>query len=484
MNKIGSIKKVLLVVPNFSWRDADTNILWHYIPYNLCMLASMIEADYQVQILDANKEKLSLEEFSNRVKNINPQVVGVGILMDYFGRTGHMVMEAVKKVSPEIITVLGGVYATTNSMKAIKDINIDYLIAGEGEYAFRDLLYAINVGEVPKLSGIYYRKDGKIVGEGLTVYAEQLDELPFPAYHLIDFPSYAVNVERKGVDRPAALPYARIVTSRGCIFNCCFCQVKNITGNKFRFRSAENVLAEIDWLIKEYRIKSIIFDDDNWFIDRKRAKDILEGLAKRNIKHKALNIAAFYLDDELLELLKNSGCDHLALAVETGSVRVMNEIIHKPLDLEQAKRVVKKAKELGIYVVANFIVGFPGETWNEIMETIKFIEEFDADYSKIFNATPLPHTKMYEIAKSMNAIIDGYDSENIDWRRGWIETDEFTANDLTILRAYEWDRINFTCPQKRAKTIEMMGITEEELDEMRRHTRKQAAKLIAANMAE
>lgn len=281
-----------------------------------------------------------------------------------------------------------------------------------------------------------------------------------------------MKAERKSIDGPAAYPYARILTSRGCPYNCCFCQVDKIAGRKFRPRRAKHVLKEIDWLINEYNVKSLIFDDDNLLTDRQRAVEIFEGLEKYKIPWKMAATAAFLLDDELIELMGRSGCIYADIAVESGTERVLHDIIHKPLKLEKVRAVTAKLRRENIYVAANFIIGFPGETWEEIRQTIKFAEDLNADYIKLFNAIPLPGTRLYQMAKEQNALIEGYDVANVNWRNGSIETDEFTPCDMSILRAYEWDRINFSSYEKRKRTADMMGISVQELDEIRKNTRR------------
>lgn len=206
--------------------------------------------------------------------------------------------------------------------------------------------------------------------------------------------------------------------------------------------------------------------------DRQRAVKIFEGLEKYKIPWKMIATAAFLLDDELIERMGRSGCIYVDIAVESGTERILHDVIRKPLKLEKAVEVVKKLKQENIYVAANFIIGFPGETWEEIRQTIKFAEDLGADYIKLFNAVPLPDTRLYQMAKEQNALVEGFDAENINWRNSTIETDEFTARDMSILRAYEWDRINFSTYEKRKRTADMMGISVQELDEIRKNTRR------------
>ncbi len=290
---------------------------------------------------------------------------------------------------------------------------------------------------------------------------------------MIELEKYISSAHRKSVDSPRRYPYARIITSRGCPYGCTFCQVEFITGRRFRARSAENVLKEIEYLRNEYGIKSIIFDDDNLFMDRQRAVDIFQGMIGKGLAMpwSAIAVAVFKLDEELIRLMKSSGCECVGIAIESGSKRVLKEIIKKPLDFEYAKKMVSSIKGKGIYISANFMIGFPTETWDEIRQTVKVAEEINVDYVKLFAVIPLRNTRLWRMCEEKGAFKEGFEKASRVWSTGqMVETDEFSANDITILRAYEWDRINFSDPQKRKRTAEMMGIREEELSGIRRKT--------------
>lgn len=133
-------QKVVLVLPNFRWRESVEHILWDYVPYGLCMLAAVIEHKYDVAIIDAYKKNMTVEEFTERIIAEKPDVVGVTALMDYFGPTLHKAAALTKKIYPNVAVIAGGVYATTNIERVLSDKNIDYLIAGEGEYALLSIL--------------------------------------------------------------------------------------------------------------------------------------------------------------------------------------------------------------------------------------------------------------------------------------------------------------------------------------------------------
>lgn len=470
------IEKIALVYPNFEWIDSMERTKWNNHPYNLGLIAAMIEDQYEIEIVDSNMDKLSKEDFGEIIRDLRPDVVGVSVITNEYTDAGLIAAEIVKNTYREAKVVMGGVSVISNPSPFMSHPDVDAIIVGEGEYAFRDFCdFLRNRGNFPK-KGVFYKERGSIRGEGRVNFIQDLDSLPLPAYHKVDFMKYATQIQRESVDRPRDMPYARVLTSRGCPRGCCFCEVESISGKKIRYRSLENITHEIEWLIGEYGIKALSFDDDNLTNNRVRAKQLFKTMIDRKYNLKWWNSAVglFTLDDEMIDLMKESGCQFLGVAIESGNERVLKDIIHKPLNLETARKNVEKIKQREIDLSANFIVGFPGETWEEIRETIKFAEEIDVDYAKLFIATPLPNTKLYDIAKKENYLKEGFEFNKHLWTDGWIKTPEFRPQDLKILRAYEWDRINFSSSKKRKNIARMMGISEERLNEIRKDTLKRA----------
>ncbi len=469
-------------MPNLKWCSGDSSTFWHFVPYNLCLLAAIIRKQCDVEILDAYAEGLSVEQLGERIKASGPDLVGITVMMDQFAEAGHIAVKKSKEVMPECRVVMGGVYVTVAQENVMANSNLDFAVMGEGEYVLDGLVKYLQ-GEVESLpsAGLCYRHEGKIVNTGRAPFIYDLDELPMPAYDLIDFLSYGNNFARKSVGSPKAYPYARLFTSRGCPQKCCFCQVMHISGRKYRARSTQSILDEIRWLKEEYCVQSLIFDDDNLFTNRKHCIELFEGMIANglNMPWASISTAVFRLDEEVLALAKESGCTFLNIAIESGSVRVIKDVVDKPIDYQHAVEMVKAARKAGIYVAANFIIGFPTETWDEIQETISFAERLNADYVKIFHAIPLRNTRMWELCEEHGAFKDGFRVDDIRWSIGQISSEYFTANDLTILRAYEWDRINFADPVKRRRTSIEMGVSEDELLQIRRETLLNAQRSIA-----
>lgn len=471
------MEKIALIIPNFYWQKADAHTRWHVVPYNLCLLAATVRDLCEIKIIDANADNLSQEELSALLQKECFALVGITVMMDQFAQAGHCAARIARKALPKAKIIMGGVYPTVNPDKVIDDASVDYAFMGEGEEGFRQLLLHFLCGEAFPAKGLAWKDaQGLVHMQEKTDFIKNLNANPRPAYDLVDYKKYTLSAPRKSVDSPCCFPFARIQTSRGCPQGCCFCQVNIISGSRFRPRSPENILDEIAWLKEEYGIRSLLFDDDNIVTQRSRAVALFQGMIDRGLAMpwKAIAMAVFKLDEELLTLMAASGCTYIDVAIESGSPRVLKEVIKKPVNLEYAKRMVAFAQSQGIYVAANFILGFPTETWNEIRQTLRFAEELNMDYAKIFTAIPLRHTRLWDMCEQHNAFRPNFSIDTISWNEGQIVSPHFFPSELALLRAYEWDRINFSSLERRAKTAAIMNITLDELDIVRKKTREAA----------
>ena len=271
-------------------------------------------------------------------------------------------------------------------------------------------------------------------------------------------------------------PTAILLTSYGCRYNCAFCAARSIRGKGVKFRSVKDVLDEIEFLMQNHNLRYISFLDECFFDDRVRAETIMRAFIERNynLTWKMPNVSAWHLDDDLLELMKESGCKMITVSVESGSERVLHKIIRKPIKLNIFPKIIKKCKELSIDIAANFVIGMPGETWEEIRQTFRFAEESNFDLVSFHIATPYPKTDLYRIAKEEKLLPLDFDFRNPKYfgtSEGFITTNEFTPFELKVLRAYEWDRINFKTQEKVEKIARMMFMTLEQLNEHRKQTR-------------
>ena len=468
------MKKIILTYPNQRWQQHDTNTVWDLNPATLCLLAAMIRDIVEVRIVDCQFNDMALSDFKSLVEEYRPDYVGISVMTSEYQDTLDIVADLVKEIDPAIITIAGGVHVTTKYDYAMHNPNLDYAVRGEGEYTLRSLLQFLSKqGELPR-KGLVYRNDGDVVVQDVA-RVKNLTKLPLPDYSLIDLRPYLEKGARFGPNRPAEFPAYKIVTTRGCPCGCSFCQVELISGRTVRARDPKDIVKELRWMRDAYGIRAVVFEDDNLLMaDGGRfARELFKLMIeeKLNLKWTAIAFAIFLLTDELLDLMVDSGCIGINVAIESGNERVLHEIVEKRMvKLDKVPEQIGKITQRGMYCIANFIIGFPGETWDEIRETIAFAENCSADYVKFFIAVPLYGTKLYYTALKMGAIQSDESYPKTDWRYSQISSDEWTAEDISILRAYEWDRINFN-PSRIDKVARLWGMDRAEINRIRKATR-------------
>ncbi|UCD84424.1 MAG: cobalamin-dependent protein [Deltaproteobacteria bacterium] len=334
-----TIENILLIYPPSTQSIVVPHLCCTH-PLGISYLGAVLKKDYEVKLLDTTAEGhqnvknlgnglvkygLSDNEIKKRILDYSPNVVGITCLDSSQMPFVRRICQLAKEINPQIITIIGGAHPTFLASEIIIESSIDFIILGEGEGTLPSLLERFNRGQdYSDLDGITFRKDGKIQVNPKTKYIENLDELPFPARELLPMKKYvAINTSMNVFSK--SNHWAPIITSRGCTAKCTFCSSANFWGNQYRVRSAKNVLDEIELLVKEYNIKEIQFCDDNLILNKERAMDIFQGIIDRKIKifwNTPNGIALWKLDEELLQLMKASGCYELTLAIESGDQEV------------------------------------------------------------------------------------------------------------------------------------------------------------------
>ena len=473
--------KIVLFMPNTRWYNKRP---WMQLPYTPSILTALLKEVFDFELLDANAEDLTEEESLLRLKENKPEMLLVsGISVEYFQQY-HKTFEIAKTANQDCITVFGGVYPTLMPEEVLNDKNIDYAFIGQAEERISDFISIVltrNKDSLKDLHGIGFRdENGKTIINPRKSFLSDIKQVVKPDYSLIDVTAYISYKSQDILNNTTTGKNVTIVTSFGCPYDCSFCATRTISGRSVNFRPVEDILNEIEFFIKEYGVENITFIDENLTFHRKRVEEILNAFIDRkyNLKWQMANVAIWHLDDKLLELMHKAGCTSISPSIESGSRRVLGDLIRKPLKiLDMAPGIVKKCKELGINIIAHFVIGLPGETWDEIRQTFRFAESLDFDLVVFHIATPYPKTELYDVAvkdKLLPEDFSFFSPEFYGTTRGFITTDQFTPYELMVLRSFEWDRINFSTPEKTAKIAKMMNMTIEELNNHRRQTRLKA----------
>lgn len=448
------IEKILLIQPPLTTHtDMSSEPKGIHPPIGLAYLAAVLENEYDVRIIDCVVEGyetevplgrnlirygLSYDAIEKRIQAFQPDLVGVSNSFSSGFREALQVCALVKKINPEIITVIGGPHPSAMPEDVLQHEEIDFAILGEGEYSFRDLVKALGQGDFSALDGVAYRNNGKAEVIPKTRFIENLDELPFPARHLLPMDKYFEIGEAFIITRRK--PFTPLNTSRGCVAKCTFCPVHATWGGKWRSRSAESVLEEIEHLVRTYGVREIHFDDDNLVLNKKRARAIFQGMIDRKLDlvwTVPTGLALWAVDPDLLRLMRDSGCYKLFLAVESGDEHILRDVIRKPLDIRKVKPLVNTMKDLGIEVESFFVVGMPGETPDSLKRTFRFAKELDIHATHYFFANPMPGTGLWKECADKRYFVPGFSLENIRVERANISTPLLSARRLEQIVARE-----------------------------------------------
>lgn len=382
-------------------------------PLNLMYLAGTLEEEsFSVKIFDDDLYQEGSEKITDIVSKIDPLVVGVTATTATIKESLEYIRN-IKETLPNLLTVIGGPHSTFLPVETLNDEpNLDVVTIGEADRTLIEIAdkYSVdeNIEKFSNIRGIAYRdsfdknpniskdylKDanhskrksygGKVRITQLRPLIEDLDSLPFPARHLIPFKSYKLSDQAGGM-----------ITSRGCPYSCNYCSSSLIMGKKFRTRSPENVVDELEELVDKYGLTDVAFLDDIFMLNKKRAVLIADEIRARNIDVGFVASSRVNtVDKSLLESLKNVGMKTLYCGVESGSQRVL-DLMKKGITLQQARDAFKTAKDVGVDIIGSFILGYPGETAKEMDETINFSIELDPDYSQYSILTPFPGTPIH-----------------------------------------------------------------------------------------
>jgi anaerobic magnesium-protoporphyrin IX monomethyl ester cyclase len=245
-----------------------------------------------------------------------------------------------------------------------------------------------------------FKSKGKVIINKPRAPIENLNEIPFPARHLLPLQKYKVNTT--GLSQN--LPITTVITSRGCPNYCIFCDSHTIFGRRFRFRSAENIIAEIEDVIGKYGITQFDFVDDTFTMDKTRVMQFCNMIESKGIKIKWIcNARVNTVDFDILKRIKACGCVRVDFGVESGDQQVINNV-RKGITLEQVRNAMKMSKAVGLKTMGFFMVGNPLDSKETINKTLKFIKEVDIDYPTFSLSTPYPGTELFQMAKQKGFI--------------------------------------------------------------------------------
>ncbi|MDI3550684.1 MAG: anaerobic magnesium-protoporphyrin monomethyl ester cyclase [Methanobacterium sp.] len=356
-------------------------------PLGIAYMAAVLEQnDIAVEIIDAAALEMSWETLEREIKRTSPQLVAVTALTPTIDQA-LQTAELAKKTCPQATVVMGGYHPTFNYQEILEKDYVDIVIRGEGEYTLLELVQTLeDGGDLKNVKGIAY--EGVVTPPRPLI--EDLDELPFPARHLLPMDHYKIlNMK---------LHTATLISGRGCPMQCSFCASAALHGNKLRMRSAQNVVDEMEHLIKDHDAGMIAFMDDTFTLKPSRVAEICDEIIKRDLDiYWGCTARADTLSPELLKKLHASGCITLFLGVESADQQQLDRV-NKQITIDKIRQAFKLSRENDIRTIASVVLGMPGDTKDSIERTIKFVRELNPSYALFSLATPYPGTRFYQEA--------------------------------------------------------------------------------------
>jgi anaerobic magnesium-protoporphyrin IX monomethyl ester cyclase len=384
-------KKILLAIPPtgiFLREDRCQTEAWTMPrpPMTLAYAAAFLEQDgHDCSILDCPAEELSWDQFEQNLRAQAPDALFINVTMPTLAEDVKAFKTA-KEINPKILTIAKGADLYINDVKILEFYKeLDIGIQGEIDFSIQDIFK--NLDNLTNVPGITYRDSSDEVHKNpKKEYDFDLDSFPFPARHLLKNDFYL----RPDTNKKLAILY----TSRGCPALCTFCAVPLVSGNKLRRRSVESVIDEIILCQKTLEINDFFFFADTFNLDKKWVIKLCNEMIERNLNIQwACNSRPDSIDLEMAQWMKKSGCGVVSFGIETGSDDMLKQI-KKGNNVSHCEEAIKVCREAGLKSLAFFMIGLPGETRQDALNTIKFSKKLDPDYIEYNIAQTFPGTDL------------------------------------------------------------------------------------------
>lgn len=378
-------------------------------PLGIAYLASSLESHgFQVKAVDMFD--FSWDKARETLEREQADIIGITCLTEQ--RASPMELAKLSKaVNTGCIVIMGGIHPTIMYEQVLENWPVDFIVLGEGEETIKELVICLkDKSDLEKVHGIAYKRADKVIKTPMRQLINDLDETPFPAYKYFDFDKYTKYEILEGKWNGRSLENLRfvpIVSTRGCVGSCQFCSTP-LFWQKWRTRSAKNVVDEMEFLVKNFGCGFFNFADDIFTVNKSRVIDLCKEIINRKLDiiwdcETRVN----FIWEDMLDWMIGSGCYCISFGVESASETVL-KAIKKKTTPEQIARAFKLTKQAGMKTKMLLMVGNPGESDNTVQDTVRMIETVRPDFISVSEAMVFPGTELYELAKQRNLVNDDY----------------------------------------------------------------------------
>jgi len=401
--------KVLLINPSLievnvgHYQKATEKQRGIYPSLGLGYIAAVLEKEkHQVAIVDYDAELQAWKRIENICHKWHPEVIGF-YAMTWTFRQANVLAKKIKELLPQAKFVVGGPNLTCLPYQSMQDSIFDFGVISEGENTIIELIDALNKKkeDFSQIKGLIYKKKRDIIINALRSLIEELDSLPFPARHLMPIKNYYdISARNKH--------FATLIATRGCPFECTFCDRKNRMGRRWRVRSPQNIIDEIKKIKSKYNIKEYMFFDDNFVVDQEWIKELCLKIIgqKLNIIWEC-RARVDMINRIILKNMKDAGCYRIRFGFESGNNEIL-KIMKKGITVEQSLKCAEICKEIGVEIFGYFILGAPGETEKTMNETIELALKINPDFALFSKLILIPGSEIFDWSIKNNYIKSDY----------------------------------------------------------------------------
>jgi radical SAM superfamily enzyme YgiQ (UPF0313 family) len=375
------------------------------------MLANFIrDKGYSVKILDMETEDLGTSQIADKIITMNPVLVNIVLMGPNPSASSTPLMvvtrellNLLKEKNPQAKTILTGIHPSSLPERTLKEEKTDFVGRGESFYTILQLLEILKSGKKVEgpIKGLCHIREGNMISNGWGETIKDIKELPAVAWDLIDMDKYRAHNWHCFGHLKERSPYAVIYTSLGCPYNCSYCNIHAFYDGKpgIRFRSPENIIAEIDLLVRNYGVKNIKFLDELFAINEDRVNQVCDLIIERGYD---LNIWAYArintVNEKMLKKMKKAGINWLCYGIESGNQNVRTGVNKLGFGQDLIRKVIKMTQEEGISILGNFIFGLPDDNLQTMQETLDLAKELNCEYANFYATMAYPGSRLYEEA--------------------------------------------------------------------------------------
>jgi len=363
-------------------------------PISLTQTAAILrERGYEVRVNDCSVEGVDREALRAILKDFSPQLVVMNSTTPSLN-FDMTIPALVKEELPEAKVAAFGIHVGTLPEETFSMSDaLDYIVRGEPEYTIADLADGLaNETDLSAIAGLSLRRNGAIFHAQNRGFFKNLDEMPYPAWDLIDLDNYKLPFSGRH--------FLMVTTARGCPYDCIYCVAQSYYGRKIRMRKVPKIVDEIEYLGERYGVRDFFFWSESFTIIKAAIKELCREILRRNLKVRwVCNSRVDNIDQELLELMKKAGCWMISYGIESGEQAIL-DAIKKDITLDQIRETVYLTRRIGFQIAGHFVLGLPGETAQTLQKTYDFACSLDLDYAQFYCASPWPGSEFYRMAKS------------------------------------------------------------------------------------